>query len=644
MAVPLKILIAEDLPDDADLIIAQLRRAGFAPVPTRVETEPEFLAGLRQSPDLIISDYSMPNFSGLRAAQLTQQSGLNIPFILISGTVGEDAAVEAMKHGATDYLLKDRIVRLGPAVERALEQKRLREERRRTAEELRWQATLLEAQLESSLDGILVVDGQGKKILQNRRMEQLWQGARKAVAAPPAADPAIFDPACLKNPAQFLEQVAYLNAHPEEASHDVMELTDGTVLDRYSAPVRDKSGRFYGRIWSFRDITERRRLEAQFRQAQKMESIGMLAGGIAHDFNNILSAILGNLGLARMDANDDPGMLEHLENIGQAARRATDLVNQILTFSRQHKQEREPVKLNHVVVEALKLLRASVPSTIRIQTALADTPTVLANATAIHQVIINLGTNAWHAMRDQPGCLKVEMEAMEVDADFAAARPALHPGRYVRVALSDTGHGMDAATIERIFDPFFTTKPVGEGTGLGLAVVQGIMKSHDGCITVYSEPGQGATFNLYFPVFEADPPPTESGPQPVPPGRGEHILFVDDEPALVRVGQKILERLGYVVTTKTNPAEAVAAVREHPGAFQLVVTDLTMPGMDGLRLGAQLLQIEPGLGVILTTGFCGVITNETARELGFRGLLVKPTTARLLAETVHRALHPPPGS
>ena len=644
MAVPLKILIAEDLPDDADLIIAHLRRAGFEPVATRVETEAEFLAELRNLPDIILSDYSMPRFSGLRAAQLTQQSGLNIPFILISGTVGEDAAVEAMKHGATDYLLKDRIVRLCPAIERALEQKRLREERRRTAEKLRWQATLLEAQLESSLDGILVVDPQGKKILQNRRLEELWQGARPAGAAPPPDPTTVFDPACLKHPAQFIEQVAYLNAHPGEAGHDVMELTDGTVLDRYSAPVLDKAGKNYGRIWSFRDITERRKLEAQFRQAQKMESIGLLAGGIAHDFNNILSAILGNLSLARMDAKDDPGMLEHLDNIGQAARRATDLVNQILTFSRQHKQEREPVKLNHVVVEALKLLRASVPSTIRIQTALADTPTILANATAIHQVIMNLGTNAWHAMRDQPGCLKLELAVMEVDADFAAAHPALHPGRYVRLALSDTGHGMDAATIERIFDPFFTTKPVGEGTGLGLAVVVGIMKSHDGCITVYSEPGQGSTFNLYFPVFDAEPPPNESGPQPLPPGRGEHILFVDDEPALVHVGQKILERLGYVVTTRTNAADAVAAVRDHPGTFQLVVTDLTMPGMDGLKLGAQLLQIEPGLGVILSTGFCGAITNDTARELGFRGLLVKPTTARMLAETVHRALHPAPGS
>ena len=281
----------------------------------------------------------------------------------------------------------------------------------------------------------------------------------------------------------------------------------------------------------------------------------MLAGGIAHDFNKILSAILGNLYLARLEAADQPAVLEPLDNIAQAAKRAGDLVNQILTFSRQNKQEREPVKLNHVVLEALKLLRASVPATIRIQTELTQTPTVLANATAIHQVIMNLGTNAWHAMRDQPGTLKVEIGVIEADVDFAGAHPGLHPGRYVRLSVSDTGHGMDAATVERIFDPFFTTKPVGEGTGLGLAVVLGIMQSHDGAITVYSEPGHGTTFHLYFPVFETEAAPVESGAQAIPRGRGEHILFVDDEAALVNVGKKMLERLGYQVTMTTRAPE-----------------------------------------------------------------------------------------
>lgn len=640
MATPLKILIAEDSPLDAELIMSQLRKDGFDPSWTQVETEKDFLAELKKLPDIVLSDYAMPQFSGLRAAQLTRDSGLNIPFILISGTVGEDAAVDAMKHGATDYLLKDRIVRLGSAIQRALEQKRLHEDRRRTEEELRWKTTLLEAQLESSLDGILVVDNQGRKILQNRRLEEMWKNPRLEGAAQMEAAQAAFDPAFEKNPQPFKEKVAYLNAHPEEASHDVIELTDGTVLDRYSAPVRDQSGQNYGRIWSFRDITERRKLEAQFRQAQKMESIGMLAGGIAHDFNNILSAILGNLHLARMEAAGQPELMEYLNNVSQASKRATDLVNQILTFSRQNKQEREPVKLNHIVLEALKFLRSSVPSTIRIQTELTQTPTVLANATAVHQIIMNLGTNAWHAMRDKPGALTVKMNVIEADADFAAAHPGLRPGRYVQLLVSDTGHGMDAATVERIFDPFFTTKPVGEGTGLGLAVVLGIMQSHDGIITVYSQPGLGTTFHLYFPVFETEVAPPENGSQVIPQGQGEHILFVDDEATLANVGKKMLERLGYTVTAKTSAQEAIAAVRDQPGAFRLVVTDLTMPGMDGIKLGTQLLQVQPRLPIILSTGYSGMMTDESVRELGFRGLLVKPATARALGEAVHKALHP----
>jgi CheY-like chemotaxis protein len=379
-------------------------------------------------------------------------------------------------------------------------------------------------------------------------------------------------------------------------------------------------------------------MESAFLQAQKMESIGLLAGGIAHDFNNILAATFGSLYLAKMDAAGQPAILESLENISVASQRATDLVKQIVTFSRLDKPDRKPVKPNHVVLEALKLLRSSVPATIRIQSELAEVPTVLANATAIHQVIMNLGTNAWHAMREKPGILKLEMGELEADVDFAGAHPGLHTGRYVRLAVSDTGHGMDAATIERIFDPFFTTKAVGEGTGLGLAVVLGIMQSHDGAITVYSEPGHGTTFHLYFPVFEMEAAPPESGVRAIPRGNGEHILFVDDEAPLLNVGKKMLERLGYTVTAKGNALEAISAVRDHPGTFQLVVTDLTMPVMDGIKLGKQLLQIEPGLRIILSTGYSGMITEDTIHELGFRGLLVKPTTARALGEAVQAAL------
>jgi signal transduction histidine kinase len=636
MPTPLNILMAEDSPDDAELMLAQLRRDGFDPRWRRVQTEADFLAELETVPDIILSDYSMPQFNGLRAAELLRASGLNIPLILISGTMGEESAVEAMKRGATDYVLKDRIARLGNAVERALEQKRLRDERVRTEAELRWKTTLLEAQLESSLDGILVVDNLGKKVLQNRRMDELWKTSAGSVDVAQV----VFDPGREKFPQQFIEKVAYLDAHPDEASHDVIELMDGTIMDRYSAPVRDRAGKSYGRIWSFRDITERRRLEAQFRQAQKMESIGLLAGGIAHDFNNILSAIGGNLYLAKLEAENQPVIMEYLDNVTEATQRAADLVNQILTFSRQNKQERAPLQLKLVVVEALKLLRASMPATIQIQTALAKTPTVLANATAIHQVIMNLGTNAWHAMRGQPGKLKVELEVIEADADFVKAHAGLHPGRYVKLSVSDTGSGMSPSTMERIFDPFFTTKPVGEGTGLGLAVVHGIMQTHDGGIFVYSQPGEGTVFHLYFPVQETTVAEPELTFTDIPRGHGESILFVDDEEILASVGKKILERLGYSVTVKTRALEALAAVRAQPEAFALVITDLTMPVMDGVVLGGQLLKIQPRLPIILTTGYSRVMTAEKVRELGFRDLLNKPGTARTLGEAVHRALHP----
>jgi len=640
MAISLNILIAEDSPDDAELILNQLRRDGFDPRWKRVETEQDFLAELKKQPDIVLSDYAMPQFSGLRAAQLTAQSGLNIPFILISGTVGEDAAVEAMRCGATDYLLKDRVARLGNAVEHALEQKRLRDERNRTEEELLWKSTLLEAQLDSSIDGILVVDGRGRKLVQNQRLNELWKFPPHIVDDKDDAAQVVFATNQTKNPKQFIEKVKYLYAHPEAVGHDEVELIDGTIMDRYSSPIRDKAGNYYGRIWSFRDITERRKLEQQFLQAQKMESIGQLAGGIAHDFNNILTAIIGNIDLVKMEAEGNQTINEYLDDMRLATRRATDLVNQILTFSRQSKHERGPIQLNHVVREALKLLRVSVPSTIEIQIDLLKTPTVLANATAVHQVVMNLGTNAWHAMRQQPGVLKIQLGEMMVEADLVKAHPELHVGRYVQLTVSDTGCGMDPATLERIFEPFFTTKAVGEGTGLGLAVVHGIMKNHDGGIVVTSQPGEGTTFQLFFPVFETEAVEQEVKVASIPRGNGEHILFVDDEPALSRLGKLILERLGYYVTVANSPADALLFVRNNPQQFDLVITDLTMPVMDGVKLTAQLLQLRPELPIILSTGYSGLMTASKAQELGFRDLLNKPNNVRSLGEVVYRVLHP----
>jgi len=430
-----------------------------------------------------------------------------------------------------------------------------------------------------------------------------------------------------------------INSGSYEATYRILrpDKTERWIHDR-GFPVRNAAGEIHRIVGIAEDITERRKLEEQFRQAQKMEFLGQLAGGIAHDFNNILAATVGNVYLAKMDAAGQPALLESLEEISDATVRATELVSQILTFSRQSKPDRVAVKLNDVVMEAGKLLRSSVPAAIRIQLELAEAPAVLANATAIHQVIMNLGTNAWHAMRHQTGVLKIEMRVLEVDEDFASTHPDLHPGRYVQLSVSDTGCGMDGATLEHMFEPFFTTKGVGEGTDLGLAVVHGIMKSHDGGISVHSKPGEGTTFHLFFPVIETEVVAVKNEDAPIPRGQGEHVLFVDDEAVLAGMGKRVLERLGYIVTTQTSALEAITAVRDHPGGVDLVITDLTMPGMDGVKLGRQLLQLRADLPIIIATGYGGAMTNEKVLELGFRDLLNKPYNVRTLGETLRRVL------
>ena len=386
------------------------------------------------------------------------------------------------------------------------------------------------------------------------------------------------------------------------------------------------------------EMEERKKVEAQLLQAQKMDAIGRLAGGIAHDFNNILGAIMGNTEIAKLDDMVSPTTADCLDSILKATGRAADLVRQILSFSRRSEQERRPVQLHIVVAEAIKLLRATVPTSIEFKTSLAKPRTVLVDSSQIHQVVMNLCTNAAHAMRDRPGILTVELDEMELDTSFTRVHPDLRPGPYARLKVADNGCGMDQATLERIYEPFFTTKGPGEGTGLGLSVVHGIMKSHDGGITVQSCLGEGSTFQLYFPIHgvEASAPPAES--DPVPRSNGQHVLFVDDEEPLSMIGGVVLRHLGYQVTTKKNGAEALAAVREHPDRFDIVITDLTMPGLSGTDLARELLAIRPELPIILTTGFSANITAEVARQIGFRDLLFKPNNIRTLGEAIHRVL------
>jgi signal transduction histidine kinase/CheY-like chemotaxis protein len=388
-----------------------------------------------------------------------------------------------------------------------------------------------------------------------------------------------------------------------------------------------------------RDISERKRLEERLLQTQKMAAIGTLAGGIAHDFNNILAAILGYTELAIDGMSPQTVQHEYLQEVLTAGKRARDLVQQILTFSRQTKHQRHPVYLHQLIQETLVILRASLPATITIQQHLDDQlGPVMVDATQMHQVLMNLCTNAEYAMRETGGLLDVRLEAVTLGPNAAALHPDLHPGRYVRLVVHDSGHGITAEVQERIFEPFFTTKEVGEGTGMGLAVAHGIVANHGGVITVDSSSGHGTTFTVYLPHTTTPVPPSQ--PPAAPPFHGQGcVLLIDDEPPLVRIGHDMLVSLGYDVVACTSAQEALAVFQADADRFALVITDQTMPVMTGVTLTHELRHTRPDIPIILCTGYSHVVNAETAAAQGIDAFLLKPIALYDLAQTVHQVLH-----
>ena len=382
---------------------------------------------------------------------------------------------------------------------------------------------------------------------------------------------------------------------------------------------------------------EKKQLELQLRQAMKMEAIGTLAGGIAHDFNNILAAIIGYTELGRMEASEESKLADNLDEVLTAAGRAKDLVQQILTFSRQTDQKLKPVQVSLVIREALKLLRASLPATIEIHQNIDNDGLVMADPTQIHQVMMNLCTNASHAMAQKGGRLDVSLVNVELDSDFVSGHTGIRPGPYLRLAVADTGHGMPPEILDRVFDPFYSTKGPGEGTGLGLSVVHGIVKSHGGMIYAYSEPGIGSSFKIYLPSIERGLLLEKKERKTLPKGT-EHVLFIDDEEALVAIGRQMLESLGYEVTTRVSSQEALALFKAYPKRFDLVITDQTMPNMTGDELARELIAIRPGIPIILCTGFSTRISDQKAYEMGIRGFVMKPFIMQDLAESIRKVL------
>jgi signal transduction histidine kinase/ActR/RegA family two-component response regulator len=450
----------------------------------------------------------------------------------------------------------------------------------------------------------------------------------------------------LEDPEAFLSRVRQLYKSPEE-SFDTILFKDGRSFERVSFPLM-REGKIAGRVWTFRDITERtrveeekRRLEKKFQHALKMEAMGTLAGGIAHDFNNILAAIIGYTELVSDDVPGNSITMRNLQQVLQGAARAKELVKQILTFSREDEGDRKPILLENIVNESLKLLRASLPATIDIRIDI-DSPLhpILANQTQIHQVMMNLCTNAAYAMRENGGGLEITIKEIDLDPD-SIGQKNLEPGRYQQLCVSDTGTGIPPGIINRIFEPYFTTKKTGEGSGIGLAVVYGIVRNHGGDITVYSEPGKGTTFHVYLKIADLQAVSEDKIFQPAEvQGGNERVLFVDDESELVELGEQVLKSLGYEVVSALGSIEALEIFSNYPSNFDLVITDQTMPRMTGLQLTVELKKIRPDIPVIICTGFSENVNEETYRSHGVNDFFMKPVTKKEVAAVIRRVLDP----
>ena len=886
----LRILILEDSPIDAELMERELRKAGIIFTSKLVDTRDAFLEQLTDfSPDIVLSDYTMPQFNGMEALELVKEHFPSMPLIIVTGSINEETAVKCMKAGAVDYVIKDNLTRIGMAVKGALEKKRIQEGKEKAEDALRISAQQWRTTFDAMSEIVCLIDLEGRVVRCNKAMQDLLTrpfqeiigrhccelmhgvsmpiedcplvrmretGSRESMVLEKGArwfevcvDPVLDDDGGLvgavhvlsditeiklagekerehrkfltnvlesltypfyvidtkdytlkmcnsasgggglskettcyelthrtDKPCNTLEhpcpleevkrskkpavvehihynefgQRSYVEVHaypifdndgnialcieyclditmrkqaeealrksegkyktlvehlpykiflkdnncfylscndkyaqdigissneitgktdydlfPNELSEkyredDKIVLESGKTEDieeKYmkdgqefwvhtiKTPVKDDKDHIIGVLGIFRDITEikqaeeeKKILRTQLQQAQKMEAMGTLAGGIAHDFNNILMAIIGYADMTRLAVPKESEASETLDQVLKAGHRAKDLVQQILAFSRRSQEEKKPTKVRLIVKEVLKLLRATLPTTIEIRQEITDpNDTIIADPIQIHQVLMNLCTNAHHAMGKKGGILEVGLRDVNLDSEAVAKYPDLTQGSYLMLWVSDTGHGMDQSTLDLIFDPYFTTKETGVGTGLGLSVVHGIIKNHGGEITVQSKPGKGSTFNILLPLVESDTKTLTEVFKPIPKGN-ERILFIDDEESLAYLGKRMLGHLGYDVVTRSSSIEALELFREKADEFDLVITDQTMPGMTGDILAKELMHIRSDIPIILYTGYSEHISESQAKAIGIMAFVMKPFVLREIAQTVRLVL------
>jgi two-component system cell cycle sensor histidine kinase/response regulator CckA len=635
--IPLRVLIIEDREDDAVLVLHELERGGYAVAWERVEEAGTLQAALEVSAwDLIICDWDMPRFSALEALPLIVARNLDVPILVVSGTIGEETAVSALRGGASDFVLKDRLARLNPAVERELREARARRARREAETALHASEQRFSRFVETTNEGVWIIDVESKTSFANARLGAMLGRRAEELVGSPAVDVIHQD-----SRAAWAQHIERRRAGIAAQTDIRLQRPDGNdlwvLVD--STPTYDESGRYDGMFVMAMDLTERKRLEEQLRQAQKMEAIGSLAGGVAHDFNNLLSVILSYTNVALDDLSPGEPLHDDLLEVRKAGERAADLTRQLLAFGRQQMLQPRIVSLNQILVGMEKMLRRILGEDIELSMLRTHTAgKVHADPGQLEQVVMNLVVNARDAM-PEGGNVTVETSNAELDDAYCALHLGVMPGPYVMVAVTDTGVGMDAATRARIFEPFFTTKEKGKGTGLGLSTVFGIVQQSGGHLWVYSEPGKGTTFKVYLPratgaidVAVATPAPPE-----VLTGT-ETVLLVEDDDQVRTIVRTILRRQGYNVMEAQNGGEAFLICEKFAARIHLLLTDVVMPRMSGRELAERLATMRPDLRVLYISGYTeNSVVHHGVLDAGV-SFLQKPITPDALLRKVREVL------
>ena len=636
----LRILLLEDSPLDAGIIEEHLRSGADRVSSRRVETEASFRVALREFlPDLVLLDNQLPAYSGMEALKFAVELCPKVPVIFISGTIGEERAIELIKFGATDYLLKDRLSRLVPAVQRAIREVIERAEndaalevqiakRQRADEVLRESRARFESVIQSAIEGIISIDHAHRIVLFNPAAERMF-GCTELEAIGRPLERFILE--SLRTFGQSVGAVGRLHnltgrrhenrEFPIEASISQSTTSGAKLLTLF-----------------LRDVTEQKHLEAQLRQAQKMEALGQLASGVAHDFNNLLMVIFGNGELLEMSLPRDAPQRESVDQISRAAERAAALTRQLLAFSRKQVPELSIVDLNALVTDAEKMLSRLIGENVRLHMDLEpNLSRVHVDRGQMDQVIINLAINARDAMANG-GRLTIVTREVELDLKYAGNQPEPRPDRYVVLSVCDTGCGMSPEVQARIFEPFFTTKSMGQGTGLGLSVVHGIVEQNQGHIAFESGLGTGTTFKIYLPPVSKPLASAVQTDTAKPVGGSETILLVEDEDTVRAVTLLMLETLGYRVLQAESGEKALSVANENRKEIDLLMTDVVMPDMSGRELADKLWHINSGLKVLFQSGYNGAAVLRHGVHHAEVAFLQKPFGISLLATKVRESL------